>query len=216
MQNYEQAVRLLEDRMKYFRKTGNRGQIAKLRDDQRAVREDQMILMNRMKELENERTAHIEQKRQEQFAHEKTEQLEKTGRKLQERNIQKNEQEQYLQLKQRADATEAVLQKANVALAQYETVPADETLLDLLRSQIYELRTTIEKREAAAQQKERSEASVRSQQEVLEECQELVAGRKQGLAGAFGTAAAGAAADRKAGRDLCRPGAGTGYAVQSL
>ena len=192
MQNYEQAVRLLEDRMKYFRKTGNRGQIAKLRDDQRAVREDQMILMNRMKELENERTAHIEQKRQEQFAHEKTEQLEKTGRKLQERNIQKNEQEQYLQLKQRADATEAVLQKANVALAQYETVPADETLLDLLRSQIYELRTTIEKREAAAQQKERSEASVRSQQEVLEECQELVAGRKQGLAGAFGTAAAGA------------------------
>lgn len=146
MQNYEQAVRLLEDRMKYFRKTGNRGQIAKLRDDQRAVREDQMILMNRMKELENERTAHIEQKRQEQFAHEKTEQLEKTGRKLQERNIQKNEQEQYLQLKQRADATEAVLQKANVALAQYETVPADETLLDLLRSQIYELRTTIEKR----------------------------------------------------------------------
>lgn len=71
MQNYEQAVRLLEDRMKYFRKTGNRGQIAKLRDDQRAVREDQMILMNRMKELENERTAHIEQKRQEQFAHEK-------------------------------------------------------------------------------------------------------------------------------------------------
>lgn len=82
MQNYEQAVRLLEDRMKYFRKTGNRGQIAKLRDDQRAVREDQMILMNRMKELENERTAHIEQKRQEQFAHEKTEQLEKTGRKL--------------------------------------------------------------------------------------------------------------------------------------
>lgn len=68
----------------------------------------------------------------------------------------------------------------------------DETLLDLLRSQIYELRTTIEKREAAAQQKERSEASVRSQQEVLEECQELVAGRKQGLAGAFGTAAAGA------------------------
>lgn len=89
-----------------------------------------MILMNRMKELENERTAHIEQKRQEQFAHEKTEQLEKTGRKLQERNIQKNEQEQYLQLKQRADATEAVLQKANVALAQYETVPADETLLD--------------------------------------------------------------------------------------
>lgn len=192
MQNYEQAVRLLEDRMKYFRKTGNRGQIAKLRDDQRAVREDQMILMNRMKELENERTAHIEQKRQEQFAHEKTEQLEKTGWKLQERNIQKNEQEQYLQLKQRADATEAVLQKANVALAQYETVPADETLLDLLRSQIYELRTTIEKREAAAQQKERSEASVRSQQEVLEECQELVAGRKQGLAGAFGTAAAGA------------------------
>lgn len=192
MQNYEQAVRLLEERMKYFRKTGNRGQIAKLRDDQRAVREDQMILMNRMKELENERTAHIEQKRQEQFAHEKTEQLEKTGRKLQERNIQKNEQEQYLQLKQRADATEAVLQKANVALAQYETVPADETLLDLLRSQIYELRTTIEKREAAAQQKERSEASVRSQQEVLEECQELVAGRKQGLAGAFGTAAAGA------------------------
>ena len=154
MQNYEQAVRLLEDRMKYFRKTGNRGQIAKLRDDQRAVREDQMILMNRMKELENERTAHIEQKRQEQFAHEKTEQLEKTGRKLQERNIQKNEQEQYLQLKQRVDATEAVLQKANVALAQYETVPADETLLDLLRSQIYELRTTIEKREAAAQQKD--------------------------------------------------------------
>ncbi len=192
MQNYEQAVRLLEDRMKYFRKTGNRGQIAKLREDQRAVREDQMLLMNRMKDLENVRAVLVEQKRQEQFAHEKTEQLEETGRKLQERSVRKNEQEQYLQLKQRADAAEALLQEANVALAQYETIPADETLLDLLRSQIYELRTTIEKRETAAQQKERSEASVRSQQEVLEECQELVAGRKQGLAGAFGTAAAGA------------------------
>lgn len=192
MQNYEQAVRLLEDRMKYFRKTGNRGQIAKLRDDQRAVREDQMMLMNRMKDLENVRVALTEQRRQEQSAHEKTEQLEETGRKLQERSIRKNEQEQYLQLKQRADAAEAVLQEANVALAQYESIPADETLLDLLRSQIYELRTTIEKRETAAQQKKRSEESVRSQQEVLEECQELVAGRKQGLAGAFGTAAAGA------------------------
>ena len=192
MQNYEQAVHLLEDRMKYFRKTGNRGQIAKLREDQRAVREDQMLLMNRMKDLENVRAVLVEQKRQEQFAHEKTEQLEETGRKLQERSVRKNEQEQYLQLKQRADAAEALLQEANVALAQYETIPADETLLDLLRSQIYELRTTIEKRETAARQKERSEASVRSQQEVLEECQELVAGRKQGLAGAFGTAAAGA------------------------
>lgn len=192
MQNYEQAVRLLEDRMKYFRKTGNRGQIAKLRDDQRAVREDQMMLMNRMKDLENERTALAEQRRQEQAAHEKTEQLEETGRKLQERSVQKNEQEQYLQLKQRADAAEALLQEVNVALAQYETIPADEKLLDLLRSQIYELRTTMEKRESAAQQKKRSEESVRSQQEVLEECQELVAGRKQGLAGAFGTAAAGA------------------------
>ena len=192
MQNYEQAVRLLEDRMKYFRKTGNRGQIAKLRDDQRAVREDQMMLMNRMKDLENERTALAEQRRQEQSAHEKTEQLEETGRKLQERSVQKNEQEQYLQLKQRADAAEALLQEVNVALAQYETIPADEKLLDLLRSQIYELRTTMEKRESAAQQKKRSEESVRSQQEVLEECQELVAGRKQGLAGAFGTAAAGA------------------------
>lgn len=192
MQNYEQAVRLLEDRMKYFRKTGNRGQIAKLRDDQRAVREDQMMLMNRMKDLENERTALAEQRRQEQSAHEKTEQLEETGRKLQERSAQKNEQEQYLQLKQRAGAAEALLQEVNVALAQYETIPADEKLLDLLRSQIYELRTTMEKRESAAQQKKRSEESVRSQQEVLEECQELVAGRKQGLAGAFGTAAAGA------------------------
>lgn len=192
MQNYEQAVRLLEDRMKYFRKTGNRGQIAKLRDDQRAVREDQMMLMNRMKDLENERTALAEQRRQEQSAHEKTEQLEETGRKLQERSVQKNEQEQYLQLKQRAGAAEALLQEVNVALAQYETIPADEKLLDLLRSQIYELRTTMEKRESAAQQKKRSEESVRSQQEVLEECQELVAGRKQGLAGAFGTAAAGA------------------------
>ena len=179
MQNYEQAHRLLEDRMKYFRKTGNRGQIAKLQDDQRAVREDQMMLMNRMKDLENERTALTEQRHQEQSAHEKTEQLEETGRKLQERSIRKNEQEQYLQLKQRADAAEALLQEVNVALAQYETIPADETLLDLLRSQIYELRTAIEKREAASQQKERSEASVRSQQEVLGECQELVAGRKQ-------------------------------------
>lgn len=74
-----------------------------------------------------------------------------------------------------------MLQKGKiVALAQYETVPADETLLDLLRSQIYELRTTIEKREAAAQQKERSEASVRSQQEVLEECQEAGGRKKEG------------------------------------
>lgn len=40
MRNYEKAVASLEEKMKYYRKTGNRGEIARLQEEKGAVREE--------------------------------------------------------------------------------------------------------------------------------------------------------------------------------
>lgn len=139
MRNYERAVSLLEDQMKYFHKTGGRGQIGKLEEERRVVREK----LSRCRQCEDE----MEEQNLVLYSHRKLADeakasIEKTVHMLQ--NIQEQKQAeakkaQYNLLKHQAEEKQKELQQTTAALETYTDIPPKEEELDRCREQIYQL-----------------------------------------------------------------------------
>lgn len=152
MRHYEQAVASLEDRMKYYVKTGNRGLIGRLEDERRAVRE-QLEQCNRKEEeigeLKFALDSRIRCAEEEKAAAEaaRIAVLRAGSRKQMEAK-----KRQYDLLRSQAEEKQEELQQAAALLAEYTDTPPGEEALDRCREWIFQLDGLRQKEESAGRQ----------------------------------------------------------------
>lgn len=149
MQNYEKAAASLEERMKYYQKTGNRGQIARLNEERGKVREELIRCRNKEKAVGEWKARITEKEQQEQELLDHIRQLETEVQKIQEYGEKAAKKEQYELLRQQAFGKEEQLRQTAAALAEYTAAPAKEEELDECREKIYRLSTLRMKEEEA-------------------------------------------------------------------
>lgn len=141
MRNYEKAVVSLEEKMKYYQKTGNRGEIGRLQEEKGAVREELRVCQELEDEL-REWHARLDDRRPLlKKAQAEVKKAEQELQKAQEFRQMEAKREQYDLLKSQAEERQEELQKAAEALAEYTGTPPGEEKLDRYRERIYELRT---------------------------------------------------------------------------
>lgn len=143
MQNYEKAVASLEDRMKYFQKTGNRGRIGQLQLQRQQVLEE----LSRCREKEDaipqwkEKIALKESQAEKLCA--LAEETEKQVQKLQEYEAKAERRERYEFLRQQAGIKEEQLRRTGEELARFEQAPLKEDELDRCREGIYRINSLL-------------------------------------------------------------------------
>lgn len=149
MKNYEHALSVLGDQMKYYQKTGNRGQIGKLQEAREAVREKLRICREQEAVL-NACDARLgEQRASVKKAAARVKQVEKELRRVQDFRRLEAKKEQYDLLRSQAEEKQEELKEAAAALGEYTDTPPGEEKLDRYRERIYELRS-LKKREKEA------------------------------------------------------------------
>lgn len=152
MRNFERAVSSLEDKMKYFQKTGGRGQIGKLEEERRIIRDGLSGCLQCEDEIEECRSELASRK---QLADEAKASIEKTVRAIQSVQEQKQaeaKRAQYDVLKHQAEERQRELQQTAAALAEYTDTPPEEEELDRCRERIYQLDGLRQREEGADRQ----------------------------------------------------------------
>lgn len=139
IRNYEQAMISLEEQMKYYRKTGNRGEIGKLEEQRRTVRGELSQCREQEEEMKKWNEQLMFQKQRVKEAASAVEDAEEKIRLAHERKQLQSKKEQYELLKSQAGEKQEELQKTAVALAGYSTIPPKEKELDRAREWIYQL-----------------------------------------------------------------------------
>ena len=169
MQNYERAAASLENRMKYYRKLGNRGQIGKLEEELRGIRETLQDCRNQEKAAREwkERIAAGEQKEQELLADIRT--LEAQIKNAQEYGEKSAKKGQHDLLKGQALEKEEQLRQAAAALGEYTSAPAGEKELDRCREMIYQTDTLRVQEEAARAEVRQAEEHIKMLEAEIEE-----------------------------------------------
>lgn len=169
MKNYEKAVASLEEKMKYYKKTGNRGQIGRLEERRSALKQEladcqkQEEEMLRQKELlsgkrqEMDRLSVYIKKLQAEFS-----QAQRYG----ERAARKD---QYDLLKGRALEEEAGFRRILTELKSYEDMPPGEEELDRCREEIYRLHILSGQETAAAKELKKEKRRLTKLKEDMEE-----------------------------------------------
>ncbi len=176
IQNYESAAASLENRMKYYRKLGNRGQIGKLEEELRRIREALQDCRNQESAVREwkERIAAREQKEQELLADIRI--LEVQIKNAQEYGEKSAKKAQHDLLKAQALEKEEQLRQAASALAEYTSAPAGEKELDRCREMIYQADTFRVQEEAAKAQVRKAEGHMKMIESEAEEQPELSVG----------------------------------------
>lgn len=169
MQNYEKAVASLEERMKYYQRTGGRGQIEKLKEERRKVQET-------LRTLKNQEAAAIGQK---VWADEKEQQEKKLLDNIRDLEIKVQEARTYGEkaakkaqhdlLKSQAYGKEETLRRTAAALAEFTAAPAGEEELDRCREMLYRLHTLRMQEEGAAEQVQQAKAYLEQLEKSMEE-----------------------------------------------
>lgn len=143
MQNYEKALSSLEERMKYYQKTGNRGQLAKLLQERREVRQE----LERCREKENAipewQKKLDENSRQKEELARTEENLEKQLEKAQEYGTKAERKERYEDFRRQIEELGERLRQTGVELAGFSEAPPSEEMLEQCRSDIYRLKTVL-------------------------------------------------------------------------
>lgn len=152
MRNYEQAMLYLENQMKYYRKTGNRGQIGKLEEQRRRVREELIKCREREEEIDIWKNRLVSQKRRVEEASDTVGKLEKKLQRAQEHKQIEKKKAQYDLLKSQAEERREELQKTAASLAEYTSTPPKEKELDKAREWIYQLDVSRQKEAEAKRQ----------------------------------------------------------------
>lgn len=143
MQNYEKALSSLEERMKYYQKTGNRGQLAKLLQERREVQQE----LERCREKED--AIPEWQKKLDENSRQKEElacaelNLEKQLEKAQEYGTKVERKERYEDFRQQIEGLGERLRQTGVELAGFSEAPPSEEMLEQCRSDIYRLKTVL-------------------------------------------------------------------------
>ncbi|MDO4262272.1 MAG: AAA family ATPase [Eubacteriales bacterium] len=157
MRNYERAMESLESRMKFYRKTGNRGEIAALQEERRRIRERMAGCREREEEKAGLQRKLREAKTRADRLQERENALRDRERELREMKDESARQEQYQLLKRRAEEATERLRLANVELARFERAPLGEEELDRLRERLYELRAVRAQADEAGRQERLAE-----------------------------------------------------------
>jgi DNA repair exonuclease SbcCD ATPase subunit len=152
MQNYEKAVASLEERMKYFHKTGNRGQLGIWEQERQAVREDLTKCHEREAALA-EWKAKISEKEQEgQELSALLEQTEQLGKDAQEYETKAERHDRYAQLLHQVKSQEEAVQQIGIQLAGYKRAPLSEEALDACHREIFQIHTMEEQGQRTAEE----------------------------------------------------------------
>lgn len=139
MRNYEQAVSSLEDQMKYYRKTGNRGQIGKLEEERRNVRdqllqcEEKEAKIGKLRSSLHSLALRAEEEKSSVEAAEKELWQAQSYRQLEAKKAQ------YDLLRNRAEEKREELQETAALLAEYTDALPGEEELDRCREWIFQL-----------------------------------------------------------------------------
>lgn len=149
MQNYERAVSSLEERMKYYQKTGNRGQIGKLTEARSALREKLAVCRNKEDAIPDWKRRVEEKEREEQELTERIGLLEAQVKEAQEYREREARKMQYDLLRSQAETKEMKLAQLGAELGAYTGAPPSEEELDRCREQIYHLETLRMQQKAA-------------------------------------------------------------------
>ena len=149
MRNYERAVSSLEDRMKYFQKTGGRGQIGKLEEERRMVRDELSGCRQCEDEIEERRSELGSRKLLADEIRASMEETARAVRSVQDQTQTEAKRAQYEALKHQAEERQRELQQTAAALAEYTKIPSEEEELDRCRERIYQL-DGLRQREAGA------------------------------------------------------------------
>lgn len=139
MGNYEQAMLFLENQMKYYRKTGNRGQTGKLEERRRDLRDRILKCREQEEEAENWKLQLISLKQKTEEATGRAEKLERMLQQAQEHQQIEKKRAQYVLLKNQAEESQEELQQIAVKLSEYTVVPPKEKELDKAREWICQL-----------------------------------------------------------------------------
>ena len=152
MRNYERAVSSLEDKMKYFQKTGGRGQIGKLEEERRIVREELAGCRQQEDEMEEWNSVLSSRRALADDVRDSMENIMRTLRSVQEQKQTEAKRAQYELLKRQAEEKQRELQQTAAALAEYTDTPPGEEELDRCRERIYQLDGRRQREEGADRQ----------------------------------------------------------------
>lgn len=139
MGNYEQAMLFLENQMKYYRKTGNRGEIGKLEEQRRKIRGELSECRELEAEMKQWKLQLADQKQRVEETAKTVEKLEKRLHLAQEQKQMEKKRAQYQLLKNQAEETQKELQKITDGLSEYTSIPPKEKELDKARDWIFQL-----------------------------------------------------------------------------
>ncbi|MBS6397076.1 MAG: AAA family ATPase [Clostridiales bacterium] len=162
IQNYEKAAASLEERMKFYQKTGGRGKISKLEEERKEILRDLNECRSREAAAAQWKEKTVQKEQQEKELSERIRELEARVKSVQVYGEKAAKREQYVFLKHQAESREAQLQRTAAALGEYASAPPDEEELDRCREAIYRIHTL-------QMQEKGEEDRVRQAQKRLEE-----------------------------------------------
>lgn len=168
MQNYENAVSSLEERMKYYRKTGGRGQIDKWKEEQWKIHEALNDCREKEKAAAKWKEKIAEKECEEQALSQNIRKLENEIRDAQVYREGASKRAQHDFLKNQAHEREEKLRQTAAALAEFTRAPATEEELDRCRDSIYQLRTLRMQEGEAAEQRKQAEDYLKELENSME------------------------------------------------
>lgn len=184
IRNYEKACASLEERMKFYQKTGERGEIPRLLEERRRVQEQLADCRKKEEALQSWKQGIAEKEQQETAQRDRIQQIDAQMQEVRNYKLKKAQKEQLELLRQQAGAKEERLRQIRQELEQYVKEPAKEAELDQCREWIYHLKTLkLQEEDKSAQLEKTTEALKKARQE-----QEACAQGKSGMLSVLPTA----------------------------
>ncbi|MBR5510044.1 MAG: AAA family ATPase [Lachnospiraceae bacterium] len=141
MHHYEQAMHSLETRMKYFQKTGGRGQIGKIQEQRSQLKEELAECHQKEIQMRQWQERIQEKAQQEKYLRMQIASLENQEQSFRDYEVRTAQKAQHDLLKKQAVMKEEQLRTTAGELAEYVSVPLKEKVLDQCREQIYQVHT---------------------------------------------------------------------------
>ncbi|MCD8097791.1 MAG: AAA family ATPase [Lachnospiraceae bacterium] len=160
MGNYEKAAASLEERMKYFRKTGNRGRLGQLEEERRLVREELASCRERERAAVDWQARLVQKEAQEQALLEKIRVLEAQEEKARSYGEKAARKAQLDLLAEQTREQEEQLRRTAAELGAYTAPPMPEEELDRCYEKICRLKTAREQTEEARQRQYEAEEAL--------------------------------------------------------
>lgn len=169
MQNYKRAAASLEERMRYYQKTGNRGQIGKLTDERRRVLDTLGECRSKERALAGWEAQLAEQEKELKTSERKIKKLEEQCQSVQIYGEKAAKKNQLDYLKEQMESKEQQLLQTTQALDNCGGPPPEEAGMDTCREKLYRLNTLRLQQEDKEKEKKAADDYVKELQKEREE-----------------------------------------------